>query len=94
MAAERTALHRKFAEPAAATAFALFALAIGLYSFRKNLGLGLVSVFLLTFIYYATWSVFNLLGAQGTLPPWLAGWAPVALYAASGGLLLGLVWRR
>ncbi|MDQ3399061.1 MAG: LptF/LptG family permease [Deinococcota bacterium] len=69
MAAERTALHRKFAEPAAATAFALFALAIGLYSFRKNLGLGLVSVFLLTFIYYATWSVFNLLGAQGTLPP-------------------------
>jgi len=92
--AEWTALHRKFAEPAAATAFSLFALAIGLYSFRRNFGLGLVSVLFLTFIYYATWSVSNLLGAQGTIPAWVAGWTPVALYLVAGGVLLALSWRR
>lgn len=92
--AEWTALHRKFAEPLAAVAFALFALSIGLLSFRRNLGLGLVSVLFLTFVYYATWSVANSLGAQGILPAWLAGWLPVMLYAAAASLLLSISWRR
>ena len=92
--AEWTALNRKFAEPLAATAFAVFALAIGLFSFRRNFGLGLVSVLFLTFIYYAVWSVSNLLGAQGTIPAFVAGWLPVALYAAAGSVLLALSWRR
>ena len=91
--AEWTALHRKFAEPLAATAFAVFALAIGLLSFRRNFGLGLVSVLFLTFIYYATWSVANSLGAQGTIPAWTAGWLPVFLYAAAGAGLLAVTWR-
>jgi len=92
--AEWTALHRKFAEPAAAVAFALFALAIGLYSFRRNFGLGLVSVLFLTFIYYATWSMSNLLGAQGAIPAVVGGWSPVALYLVAGAVLFGLSWRR
>lgn len=82
-----TALHRKFAEPLAATAFALFALAIGLYSFRTGFGLGLVWVLFLTFIYYATWSVSKLLGAQGTIPAYIAGWTPVTLYLLAAGIL-------
>ncbi len=93
-AAEWTALHRKVAEPLAAVAFAIFALSIGLLSFRRNLGLGLVSVLFLTFIYYATWSVANSLGAQGILPAWLAGWLPVLLYAGAASVLLGVSWRR
>lgn len=95
MSAERTALHRKFAEPAAAATFALLALAIGLASFRRTstFSVGIVSVFALTFIYYATWSVFNLLGAQGTLPPAVAGWTPVALYGLAGTALLAWSWR-
>ncbi|MEM7737961.1 MAG: LptF/LptG family permease [Deinococcota bacterium] len=92
--AEWTALHRKFAEPLAATAFAVFALAVGLYSFRSGFGLGLVSVLFLTFVYYATWSVSNLLGDQGTVPAWLAGWLPVSLYALAAAILLALSWRR
>jgi lipopolysaccharide export system permease protein len=92
--AEWTALHRKFAEPSAAFAFALFALSIGLYSFRRNFGLGLVSVLFLTFVYYATWSVSNLLGAQGTIPAVVAGWLPFALYLVAGLVLLVLSWRR
>lgn len=93
-AAEWTALHRKFAEPAAATAFALFALAVGLYTFRRGANIGFVAVLVLTFVYYATWSVTKLLGAQGALPPVLAGWIPVALYAAGGIALLTVAWRR
>lgn len=92
--AEWTALHRKLAEPLAATAFALFAAAVGLFTFRRGAQLGFVTVLLLTFVYYATWSVSKLLGAQGTLPAYVAGWLPVALYLAAAGGLLALIWRR
>jgi lipopolysaccharide export system permease protein len=93
-AAEWTALHRKGAEPAAAIAFALFAVAVAFVGIRRAAPLGLVSVFVLTFIYYATWSVAKLLGAQGTIPAWLAGWTPVALYAGAGAALLLRAARR
>lgn len=93
-AAEWTALHRKFSEPLAAISFALFALAITLVSFRGAFSLGLVSVLFLTFVYYATWSVANTLGAQGTVPAWIAGWLPVFLYALAATVLLGISWRR
>jgi lipopolysaccharide export system permease protein len=92
--AEWTALHRKAAQPLAALAFAVFALAVALATFRRTASLGLVSVMALTFVYYATWSVSNLLGAQGTIPAYLAGWAPVGLYAGAGGVLLVSSWRR
>ncbi len=92
--AEWTALHRKLAEPAAAVAFALFAVAVAFYSLRSNASLGLVAVLVLTFVYYATWSVAKLLGAQGTIPAYLAGWAPVALYAVAGLALLLRAARR
>ncbi len=92
--AEYTALHRKFAEPLAATAFAVFALAVALFSFRRGVPLGLVSVMFLTFVYYATWSVAKLLGAQGAIPPWLGGWGPLLLYLGVGLLLLIWSWRR
>lgn len=92
--AEWTALHRKAAEPLAATAFAVFALAVTMVSSRRGTSLGLVSVLILTFIYYATWSVAKLLGAQGTIPAWLAGWSPVMLYAGAAALLLARAWRR
>ncbi len=92
--AEWTALYRKLAEPLAATAFALFALSVALFTFRRGAPLGLVSVLFLTFVYYATGSVAKLLGAQGTIPAYVAGWAPVALYVVAGGVLLALSWRR
>lgn len=93
-AAAWTALHRKLAEPLAATAFALFAAAVGLFTFRRGANLGFVAVLLLTFVYYATWSVAKLLGAQGTVPAWLAGWTPVAMYALAGTALLAAARRR
>ena len=92
--AEWTALHRKAAEPLAATVFAVFALGVTMVGSRSGTSLGLVSVLVLTFIYYATWSVAKLLGAQGTVPAWIAGWTPVMLYAAAAALLLARAWRR
>jgi lipopolysaccharide export system permease protein len=92
--AERTALHRKAAEPAAALAFALFASAVAFAGVRRGASLGLVAVFVLTFVYYATWSVAKLLGAQGTIDPALAAWTPVALYAVAGVALLARAVRR
>ncbi|MEX2502116.1 MAG: LptF/LptG family permease [Trueperaceae bacterium] len=89
-----TALHRKAAEPAAAIAFAVFALAVALAGVRRGTPVGMVSVLTLTFLYYATWSVTKLLGAQGTIPAWLAGWSPVLLYLAAGAALLAWVQRR
>lgn len=92
--AVRTAVHRKVAEPLAGVAFAVFALAIALFGVRRNVSVGIVAVLLLTFLYYATWSVAKLLGAQGALHPAIAGWAPVASYGIVGSILLTVAWRR
>ncbi len=92
--AEWTALHQKISEPLAAIAFAVFSLAIALVSFRRAAGLGLVAVLFLTFIYYATWTLADVVGRNGLVPGWLAGWLAVALYAVVGGALLVYSWRR
>jgi lipopolysaccharide export system permease protein len=92
--AEWTALHQKISEPVAAVAFAVFSLAVALVSFRRAAGLGLVAVLFLTFIYYATWTLADVVGRNGILPGWIAGWLAVALYAVVGGALLAFSWRR
>ena len=89
-----TAFYRKITEPAAALAFTFFAAAIGLFSFRRNVQMGLVSVLFLTFMYYATWSIAKLLGAQGALPALVAAALPLALYAGAGAVLFALAVRR
>lgn len=86
---EATTYYRRFAEPMAAPVFALFAPALGFFLLRASRGLGWVGVAVLTFFYYATWSVFRILGEQGALVPWLAAWGPNLLYGGLGLLLLG-----
>ena len=93
-AAAWTALQRKVAEPLAALAFVAFALGLALNTVRSNLLVGLPLVLLLTFVYYAVWSVMKLLGAQGAAPAWLAAWTPVSLYAIAATGLLARAWRR
>ena len=92
--AELTALNRKFAEPLAALAFAFFGVALALNTFRSGASLGLVWVLLLTFAYYATWSVFRVMGEQGALPPVLAAWAPDTIYLVAGAVLLVPEWPK
>jgi len=86
--AEATAYWRKWAEPAASIAFALFAVALAFWMLGGSRSLGMVGVVTLTFFYYATWSVFRIMGEQGVLLPWLAAWGPDLLYAGAALLLL------
>lgn len=89
-----TALNRKFAEPLAAVAFGFFGVMLALYTFRAGAGVGLVWTLLLTFAYYATWSVFRVMGEQGALPPVVAAWTPDLLYVVGGAVLWALSSRR
>ncbi|RDI96604.1 YjgP/YjgQ family permease [Meiothermus sp. QL-1] len=86
--AELTALHRKWAEPAAVYAFALFAVGLAFFLLGGSRSLGMLGVVVLTFIYYATWSVGRIMGEQGVIPPLLAAWGPNLLYAIAGLVLL------
>lgn len=86
--AEATALYRKWAEPAAVFSFAIFAVGLAFFQLGSTRSLGMVGVVVLTFVYYATWSVARIMGEQGVLPPFLAAWGPNLLYALAGlGLL-------
>ncbi len=84
-----TALQRKFAEPLAAVTMAFFAVALSIYSLRSGVNIGQVWVLMLTFAYYATWSVFRVMGETGAIPAVLAAWTPTLLYLVAG---LGLLW--
>ena len=88
--AEFTAFHRKLAEPLAALALAFFAVSLAVYSFRGGLNLGFTWAILLAFAYYATWSVFRIMGENGGLPPVVAAYAPDLIAAVAG---LALLWR-
>ncbi|MEF2279931.1 LptF/LptG family permease [Deinococcus sp. YIM 134068] len=92
--ADFTALHRRFAEPLAALALAFFAVSLAVYTFRSGLNLGLVWALLLSFAYYATWSVFRVMGENGALPPTVAAYAPDLIAVLAGGLLLWRAARR
>ncbi|PNY81330.1 LptF/LptG family permease [Deinococcus koreensis] len=92
--AEFTALHRKFAEPLAALALAFFAVALAVFTFRTGRDLGLVWALLLSFAYYATWSVFRVMGEKGALPAVLSAYAPDVIALVAGVGLLWLARRR
>lgn len=92
--AEFTALHRKFSEPLAALALAFFAVSLAVFTFRRSLELGFTWAILLAFAYYATWSVFRVMGENGALPPVLAAYAPDLIAVVAGLALLGLANRN
>lgn len=85
---EATTYYRRFAEPAASLVFALFAAGLAFYLLGGSRSLGLVGVAVLTFFYYATWSVGRIMGEQNALPPLLAAWGPNLVYGLLGLLLL------
>lgn len=92
--AEFSALHQKFAQPLAALALAFFGVSLGIFSFRSGRDLGLMWALLLTFAYYATWSVFRIMGENGALPGALAAYAPDAIAVLAGMALLWTAARR
>lgn len=87
--ADFTALHQKFAGPLAALALAFFAVCLAVFSFRSGRDVGLVWALLLTFAYYATFSVFRIMGEKGAVPGAVAAYAPDLIAVVAG---LGLLW--
>ncbi|WP_291425663.1 LptF/LptG family permease [Deinococcus sp.] len=92
--AEFTALHRKFAEPLAALALAFFSVSLAVYTFRSGLNLGFTWAILLAFAYYATWSVFRVMGENAALPAVVAAYSPDLIAVLAGLALLWLAARR
>jgi len=88
-----TAYYRKFAEPLASVVFAFFAVGVAFWMLGGSRSLGLVGVVTVTFFYYATWSVFRIMGEQGAIPPWLGAFGPDLFYLALALVFLG-VGRR
>jgi lipopolysaccharide export system permease protein len=86
--AEMTALQRKWAEPAAVYSFAIFAVGLSFFLLGGSRSLGMLGVVILTFAYYATWSIGRIMGEQGVISPFLAAWSPNLLYALAGVVLL------
>ncbi|MER3442840.1 MAG: YjgP/YjgQ family permease [Meiothermus sp.] len=86
--AELTTLYRKFAEPAASFAFALFAVGVAFFLLGGSRSLGFVGVAVLSFLYYATTSVGRIMGEQGVIPAWSAAFGPGLIYALAGLVLL------
>ncbi len=91
---ELTALHRKFAEPFAAIAFAFFGIGISLWALRSNQNFGFTGAAFFTFLYYATSTVFRVMGENSALMPFLAAWMPNFLYAGAGAVFLWLARGR
>lgn len=87
--AEFTALHRKFAEPLAALALAFFSVSLAVFTFRRGLSLGFTWAILLAFAYYATWSVFRVMGENAALPAVIAAYSPDLIALLAGA---GLLW--
>ncbi|GLV49104.1 hypothetical protein TJA_22060 [Thermus sp. LT1-2-5] len=90
---EATTYYRRYAEPLAAPIFALFAVGLAFYLLGGSRSLGLVGVAVLTFLYYATWSVGRIMGEQNALDPLLAAWGPNLVFGLLA-LLLFLGGRR
>ncbi|MCS6949307.1 MAG: LptF/LptG family permease [Armatimonadota bacterium] len=80
----------KFSIPFACAVFALCSAPLALLFARAGSFMGVLLAIILVFLFWNTLLLARLLGNQGFLPPAVAAWAPNALFAAGGLLIL---WR-
>jgi lipopolysaccharide export LptBFGC system permease protein LptF len=85
-----TKLHGRVAAPWTCLVVVLIALPFGAMSARRNVYVGVASSLSICFSYFVLLQVCLALGVRGTVPPWLAAWAPNGLFALAG---VGLTWR-
>jgi lipopolysaccharide export system permease protein len=57
---------------------------------RRNVFVGVASSVFICFAFFVIKELTLALGAGGFVPPWVAAWAPHALFSATG---LALMWR-
>jgi len=85
-----TKLHARLAAPWTCLVVVLIALPFGAASGRRNVFVGVASSLLICFTYFVLLQLALALGSRGSVPPWLAAWAPNLLFGATGILL---TWR-
>lgn len=85
-----TKLHGRLAAPWACLVVVLIALPFGIATGRRNVVVGVASSIMICFVYFVFQQLALALGTGGYVRPWMAAWAPNALFALTG---LVLIWR-
>ena len=79
-----TKLQGRFATPWTCLVVVLIALPFGAPAGRRNVFVGVASSIVICFAYFVIVQLALALGTRGTLPPWLAAWAPNLLFGGTG----------
>lgn len=82
------ALQRKYADPPAALTMALFGIPLALSFGRRSAIAALCSAVAIGLAFWGTTAIFQQLGEYGLLPPPVAVWSPMIMFAAVGVYLL------
>lgn len=85
-----THLQALLAAPWTCVVVVLIALPFGAQTGRRNVFVGVASSIVICFGYFVLQQLSLAVGTRGTLPPWLAAWAPNTLFALMG---IGMTWR-
>jgi lipopolysaccharide export system permease protein len=81
-------LHKRYAIPFACIVFGLIGVPLGIQPRRSGRSFGFVFSILLLLAYYISLTGSEILALRRTIPPYLAGWAPNALFGGFGIYLL------
>ena len=81
-------LHKRYAFPFACIVFALIGVPLGIQPRRSGRSYGFVFSILLLLGYYISLTGSEILALRGTIPPYMAGWAPNVIFGAFGIYLL------
>jgi lipopolysaccharide export system permease protein len=85
-----TKLHGRLAAPWTCLVVVLIALPFGAAPGRRSAFVGVASSIFICFAYMVLQQFALAVGSRGTIPPWLAGWAPNIFFTVMG---LVLAWR-
>jgi len=85
-----TQLQGHYAIPWTCLVVVLVALPFGAASGRRNVYVGVASSLVICFAFFVSLQLALALGSRGSLPPWVAGWAPNVLFGLAG---MWLTWR-
>jgi lipopolysaccharide export system permease protein len=85
-----TKLHGQMAAPWTSLVVVAIALPFGARSGRRNVAVGVASSIFICFAYFVLRELSLAVGASGRVEPWIAAWAPNALFGLTG---LILIWR-
>jgi len=81
-------LHKRYAIPFACIVFGLIGVPLGIQPRRSGRSFGFVFSILLLLAYYISLMGSEILALRRTIPPYLAGWAPNAVFGGFGIYLL------